>query len=85
MIGRLSGSKKRLVVSVQEVLARIAPADGAGAVGLEPLVHALGVELVRAGQHAQHLALLEVAHAHHARRLLVRSRAAARGVAGETR
>ena len=33
---------------------------------LEPLVDALGVELVWAGEHPHHLPGLEVAHAHHA-------------------
>ena len=37
---------------------------------LEPLIDALGVELVTARQHAQQLSTLEVAHADDARRLL---------------
>ena len=38
---------------------------------LEPLVDALGVELVAAGQHPQGLPHLEITHAHHAHSLVV--------------
>lgn len=45
-------------------------AAGGTRTDLEPLVDALRVELVAAAENAQQLASLEVAHAHHARRLL---------------
>ena len=49
---------------------------------LEPLVDALCVELVAAGEDAQRLPHLEVAHAHHAHRLVV-VLAAVTGVPGK--
>lgn len=52
--------------AIAEILASIATTYRTGSVRSEPLVDALGVELVRAGQNAKGLRSLEVAHADHA-------------------
>lgn len=59
-----------LFLAAFKILGCVSTADGAGAVGPKPLVDALGVKLVRTGQHSQDLACLEVAHAHNAGRLV---------------
>lgn len=51
-------------------LGGVGSTDGTGTVRLKPLVDALGVELMIAGQDPQELPILKVAHADHTHRLL---------------
>lgn len=52
--------------TIAEILAGVATTYRTGSVRSEPLVDALGVELVRAGQNTKGLRGFEVAHADHA-------------------
>lgn len=51
-------------------LGSVGPANGTRPVGLQPLVHTLGVELMVAGENSKQLPRLEVAEADHTQRLL---------------